>query len=48
MYLVKCNRCGKLATIEAPDPYINELEPEEENPEVWWCEECYEERLSDI
>ena len=43
-----CNRCGKPATQEAPDPYIEELFPEKDNPYDWWCDECYQERLWDI
>ncbi len=49
---MKCNRCGKKATIKDTDPFFDEL-PElldkgSKNEEDWWCDECYQERLRDI
>ena len=43
-----CNRCGKEATKERVDPYMEELYPELENEEEWWCDDCYQERQWDI
>lgn len=43
-----CHSCGKVATIYDIDPYMDELYPEEDNPEEWWCENCYQDSLDDI
>ncbi len=46
---MKCNHCGKKAIEKCPDPYMEELYPEDGPYEdEWWCEECLEERRMDI
>ena len=49
---MKCNMCGKKATIKDVDPFLEELpeliDKDEKNKEEWWCEECYQERLDCI
>ena len=45
---MKCHNCGKKATFKDIDPYLEEICPESENPEVWWCEECYTDALGEI
>jgi hypothetical protein len=45
---MRCHKCGKKATKKDTDPYIDELFPENENPELWWCDECYQEQLWEI
>jgi len=45
---MKCNNCGKKAMIKDTDPYLDELYTGDDNPEVWWCEDCYQDRLDDI
>lgn len=30
------------------DPYLRDVYPNEENPESWWCETCYDSRLNDV
>lgn len=45
----QCSCCGKRnAIIFDKDPYMEELYPENENDERWWCEECYQESLWEI
>ena len=44
-----CDYCGKEKPVfEAPDPFLAEIYPEDDNPEVWWCEDCYDERQGNI
>lgn len=45
-----CNVCGKDATIESDDPYVREfgLDENEEGEILWWCDDCYQDRLDDI
>jgi len=46
-----CHYCGKEATIFCRDPYaveIDGLTDDESNPEVWWCNECLDQRYDDI
>jgi hypothetical protein len=49
---MKCHVCGKKATKKRTDPFLEELpeliEEGDKNEEVWWCDECYQERLWDI
>ena len=45
---MRCNKCGKKATKKCKDPFIEEILPKKANPEVWWCEECYQEALYEI
>jgi len=46
---MKCDWCGKPATIKDTDPYLDEIFPEDENEEEsWWCEDCYQEQLDNI
>lgn len=45
-----CDICGKenVPVYYGPDPYVNEIYPED-NPEYeWWCEECFDGRSMDI
>ena len=44
----RCNTCGKPGTIYETCPYLGELFPEDDNPEVFWCGECYQESLDNI
>jgi hypothetical protein len=49
----KCDQCGKLKynVFKSQDPYqeeINNLTSLEDNPETWWCEECYQEAILGI
>ena len=44
----KCHGCGKIATIYSNSPYLAELHPEDENPEMWWCEDCLQENADNI
>jgi len=45
----ECNRCGEERwCIYCNDPYINELCPDEDNPETYWCKACFEQRAGDI
>jgi len=44
----RCHACGKEADFKAVNPYLEELFPEDENEEEWWCEECYQEKGDDI
>ena len=43
-----CHECGKPATIFDIDPYADELFPEADNPEVWWCDDCIQSAMDDI
>lgn len=44
-----CENCEeRVATKYAIDPYIDELYEGEDNPEKWWCDECYEEQIEHI
>lgn len=50
---MKCNICGKKATIKDVDPCDDELNggfdsEGNELEEEWWCEECYESRRYDV
>ena len=42
--------CGKKATKRLPDPYMEELHPEDvdSKKEYWWCEDCYQESCDEI
>ena len=44
----KCHNCGKPATKLENNPYLEELHPNNENPEEYWCDCCYREALNDI
>jgi hypothetical protein len=46
-----CDWCGKRPAIyfDETDPFTNEIYPEDENDdEMNWCEECYQDRLDEI
>jgi len=49
---MKCNMCGKRATMKETDPFFDALpelmDEDSKNEEEWWCDECYQERLWDI
>jgi hypothetical protein len=44
---MKCDHCGKESdTVFLDiDPYLDEIYPEEENEESYWCDDCYQEAL---
>lgn len=45
----ECCSCGKRKAVEwRKNPKIAEVWPEDENPEQWWCEDCWHERKGDI
>jgi len=41
----RCENCGKPGTIYETNPYLAEIHPESDNPEVFWCDFCYQESL---
>ena len=43
-----CMVCGKEATRLDVDPYLEDLHPDRELEQEWWCEECYHSRQDDI
>ena len=44
--IAECDRCHKKTRcVFRGDPYLAEIYPEDENPERWWCGECYQNRL---
>jgi uncharacterized protein with PIN domain len=45
---MRCHICGRKATKKLKDPYLEEINPEKDNPEVWWCDGCYQDSLYDI
>lgn len=47
---MKCHKCGKKATKKLPDPYMNEIHPEDPASwvEYWWCDNCYDEQCDEI
>ena len=45
---IKCIECGKDATIYDIDPFLEEIYPMEENPDEWWCDDCYQARCDAI
>lgn len=46
----RCDSCNELKefTFKSNDPYIDELYPEDDNPETIWCEQCYQDACNDI
>ena len=45
----ECCSCGKRKACEwRKNPFVAEVWPEDENPEQWWCEDCWQERKDDI
>jgi hypothetical protein len=47
--MVVCEQCGCLRECECvPDPYMEEIHPEKENPPTWWCKDCYHSACMEI
>lgn len=47
--LTECESCGETKDCcLGHDPYINEICPDEPNPEVYWCFDCHDQRSMDI
>jgi hypothetical protein len=44
----KCHRCGERAVMWEDSPFLNEIHPESDNPEEWWCWNCYQGDLDSI
>ena len=44
----RCNNCGKPGTIFDTCPFLAEIHPESDNPEEFWCDDCYQESLDTI
>jgi len=40
----ECDQCHEIKEdcFWTNDPYMEEIYPESENPESWWCGECYQ------
>jgi hypothetical protein len=46
---VECDRCGDVLKCKlTEDPYIAEVNPEDENGLDWWCYRCWDQRHGDI
>jgi hypothetical protein len=44
-----CDHCGKVALCDyLPDPFLEEVHPEEPNPPSWWCGDCHRNRRQDV
>ena len=43
-----CHICGKDAEIFESSAFLNELYPEVDNPEEWWCDDCWQDDLDAI
>lgn len=49
VYLIECKQCGKVKPCELlVDPYLAELDPDSDNPEEYWCKDCYLNRAVQI
>jgi hypothetical protein len=45
----ECDQCGEVKRCcLTDDPYMSEVHPEEENPESYWCYQCWDIRHGDI
>jgi hypothetical protein len=45
----ECDHCGEMKRCcLTNDPYMREIHPEEENPESYWCYQCWDIRHGDI
>lgn len=45
----ECDRCGETRwVLLSGDPYIEEIYPEQDNPETLWCRRCYYEIADEI
>ena len=44
----RCENCGKPGTIYSYNPFLAEIHPETDNPEVFWCDDCHQESLNTI
>lgn len=45
-----CDSCGRknIPVVYKPDPYIDEVYPEDHPESEWWCEDCYDSRHADV
>ena len=43
-----CEQCGQVSMcLLACDPYVDEVHGEE-GDKTWWCDNCYDDRHSDV
>jgi hypothetical protein len=48
--LGQCDHCGKenVPILNASDPFMNEIHPDDEPRYSDWCEDCFTDRARDI
>lgn len=45
----ECDQCGReRPCVLAGDPFVDEILPGRQNPESWWCRDCFVRRKDDI
>lgn len=45
----ECDHCGEeKPCIWHGNPFVAEIYPDDENPESWWCRNCFETIAGDI
>ena len=45
----ECDQCGEVRPCcRMSDPYLNEIEQDEDHDEEYWCKECFDTRAGDI
>ena len=43
-----CDHCGEPGRVQMlNDPFTAEINPEDDNPETWWCRACWQQRSDD-
>lgn len=44
-YVTVCDQCGQLGRCQQlPDPFLDEVYPEDTHEVEWWCRRCWQER----